>query len=251
VGREAHPLSICGGTELEQELWTIYEAQKVDLEIIENEKRRLLAPNLIQEMDREIGKSEEKIEKETEVVEELEKERKKKEKELDVDREKIKKFESRLYEVKTNKEYQALLKEIETVKQTNDKLEEEILVIMVKVEELRKDIETSAVWLKKRNKEVEVEKARLFKEIASTDEKIGQLKEQRNNLLSVVSDHLRSTYKMLVEKRNGVAVVNCKNDVCLGCYMNIPPQLYIEVTKNNKLIFCPSCNRILYFVEES
>jgi predicted nucleic acid-binding Zn-ribbon protein len=56
---------------------------------------------------------------------------------------------------------------------------------------------------------------------------------------------------MLISRRGGTAVVNVKNGVCLGCFMNIPPQLFIEVTKNNRLILCPSCNRIFYFTEES
>ena len=51
----------------------------------------------------------------------------------------------------------------------------------------------------------------------------------------------------LREKRNGIAVSTAKNGVCLGCFMNIPPQLFIEVTKNRQLIQCPSCGRILYF----
>jgi predicted nucleic acid-binding Zn-ribbon protein len=235
---------------LEQELKTIYEAQKINIQIIENERKLLLAPKKIEAMDKEIKGIKDKVEKEKGMIEELEKERKRKEKELDVEKEKIKKFESRLYEVKTNKEYQALLKEIEGAKETNDKTEEEIIIIMEKVEELKKDFESSLTHLKKREKESENEKNRLEKEINSMDKTIMDLKQSRDKLLSTVSDNIRATYNTLIEKRNGIAVVNVKNGVCFGCFMNIPPQLFIEVTKNRQLILCPSCNRIFYFIDE-
>jgi len=232
---------------VEQELSTIYEAQKIDLKIIEKERVLLSTPKKIKGMDDELKAKQLKVEKEKEVIEELEKERKKKEKELEVDKDKIKKLEAKLYEVKTNKEYQALLKEIEAVKGANDKIEEDILVLMDKVEDIKKDYNSSTSHLKVREKEIEAEKTKIEQDVQSMDKTIAELKTERDNLLSVVNEHLRSTYLMLREKRNGIAVSTAKNGVCLGCFMNIPPQLFIEVTKNRKLIQCPSCGRILYF----
>lgn len=234
---------------MEHELGTLYEAQKIELQIIEKETKRQTAPKKLQEMDEELKQLKERLEKEKVIFEELEKERRKKEKELEADKDKIKKIESKLYEVKTNKEYQALLKEIEAAKATNDKTEEDILTLMEKIEELKKDYESSQTKLQKRGKDIEVEKARLDTEVQSMDKIIGELKTQRDNLLSVVSNELRSKYDMLKVRRGGIAVTNVKNGVCLGCFMNIPPQLFIEVTKNKRLIQCPSCNRILYFAE--
>jgi len=221
------------------------------MQIIENEKKLISTPKKIEKMEHDIKAMSEKVSKEKEILEEFEKERKGKEKELELEKDKIKKFESRLYEVKTNKEYQALLKEIETAKQANDKQEEEIIEIMVKMEDLKKDIESTSKLLKEKQKVGEVEKKKLLNEIESIDKTITDLKQQRDNLLSVVDKTLRETYTILISRRDGMAVVNVKNGVCLGCFMNIPPQLFIEVTKNNRLIQCPSCNRIFYFTEES
>ncbi|MCX5811047.1 MAG: C4-type zinc ribbon domain-containing protein [Proteobacteria bacterium] len=235
---------------MEQELRTIYEAQQIDAQIAENERKMYSVPKIIEGLDNEIEEINNKIEKEKMIAQELEKERNKKEKALDFEKEKIKKFESKLNEIKTNKEYQALLKEIETAKEANDRTEEEVLVLMDKIEELKKDYETSEGYLKNRKIEVEKEKNRLKKEFDVIEKTIGGFKETRSKLLSVVSDNLRATYNTLIEKRGGTAVVNLKNGVCLGCYMNIPPQLFIEATKNRQLILCPSCNRIFYFLEE-
>jgi len=234
---------------VEQELGTLFEAQKIESQIIENEQKRLSAPRQLKAIEAELTEIIGKIEKEREIIEELEKERHKKEKELEVDKEKVKKLEAKLYDVKTNKEYQALLKEIEAVKETNDRTEEDVLVLMDKIEDLRKDLEASAALLKKREEETQTERVQIEKAMRSTDEVIAKLTVERDNLLSVVSDNLRSIYGILRERRGGVAVTNVKNGVCMGCHMNIPPQLFIEVTKNRQLIQCPSCNRILFFME--
>ena len=236
---------------MEQELKTIFEAQIIDMQIIENERKLVLTPKKIENMDHDIKAMQEKVDKEKEILEELEKERRKKEKELEGEKEKIKKFESKLREVKTNKEYQASLKEIETAKQTNDKEEEEIIEVMVQFEELKKDFQSTSKLLKEKEKTSEVEKKKLLSEMDSIEKTNNELKEQRDNLLSVIDKTLRETYNRLILNRGGMAVVNVKIGVCLGCFMNIPPQLFIEVTKNRTLILCPSCNRIFYFTEAS
>jgi predicted nucleic acid-binding Zn-ribbon protein len=235
---------------LEQQLKTIYEAQQICTRIRENEKKTLLAPVRIKEMDVAVERLRERVTRGKGVVEELEKERKKKEKELEADKEKIKKFESKLYEVKTNKEYQALLKEIESAKGINDKTEEEILVLMEKGEELKKDHEAAAKELVKLESEYGAERKRLEDELRSIDAVISGLKANRDSLLDLVDEDLKATYSTLIERRDGLAVVNVRNGVCLGCFMNIPPQLFIEATKNRQVILCPSCNRIFYFIDD-
>ena len=244
-----HPLNFFGGHKVELELGTLFEAQKIESAIMENEQKLLQAPIRLKQIEEELSGISQKIDKEKEIIEELEKERHKKEKELEVEKDKIKKLEMKLYDVKTNKEYQALLKEIEAAKEANDRTEEDVLVLMDKVEDLRKDNESSAVRLKTLEKESADEKARIEKEMESMDAVIAKLTAERDNLLSIVSNDLRNIYGILREKRGGIAVTNVRNGVCLGCHMNIPPQLYIEVTKNKKLIQCPSCNRILFFRE--
>ncbi len=234
---------------MEEELRTLFEAQKIDSQIAQWERKMVSAPGRLEELDTEIEGMREKIATEKVIVEELEKERKRKEKDLDAEKEKIKKLESRLYEVKTNKEYQALLKEIETLKVAGDKMEEDIIVLMDQVEGLKKDNHSTTTFLSTREKEVAGEKKVLNEEIESIGKSISELKTQREKLLSTVNADLRKTYETLRARRGGLAVVNVKEAVCMGCYMNIPPQYFIEVTKNLRLHTCPSCNRIFYFSE--
>jgi predicted nucleic acid-binding Zn-ribbon protein len=232
---------------LEQELRTLFEAQQVDSQIAQWERKMISAPNRLDELDKEMEEMRERIAREKELIDELEKERRRKEKELEAEKDKVKKLEARLYEVKTNKEYQALLKEIETLKVGSDKTEEDVILLMDQVEELRKDYQSATSLLSTREKEVDGERKGLRDEIQSIDRNIADLRQQRENLLSVVNTDLKKTYETLLERRGGLAVVNVKDAVCMGCFMNIPPQYFIEVTKNLKLNACPSCNRILFF----
>jgi len=234
-----------------EELETLCEMQKLDTQLIEHERKRAQAPKRLAEIEQDLQKAKDKVAKEKEIIEELDKERRRKEKELDTEKERIKKVQSKLYEIKTNKEYQAVLKETEAAQAANDKTEEEIILLLERIEELRKDYDTSLAYAKKRDKEVEAEKKELEKEMSSVESVVSKLKKERDALLSKIGGEAKARYKVLMEKRSGLAVVNVKNGVCLGCYMNIPPQLFIEVMKNARLITCPSCNRIFCYREES
>jgi uncharacterized protein len=244
------PLNFFGGTTLEQQLKTIYEAQQVCTQIIAQEKKILSAPRKIQEMEAAVAELVDRCARSKGVIDELEKERRQKEKEIEAEREKAKKSQVKLHEVKTNKEYQALLKEIEAGKDSNDKIEEEVLLLMEKIEELKKDLEGASKELKKKEAEAAAERVKLEAELRSVDAVVADLKKTRDTLLDMVDEELRTTYSTLLERREGLAVVNVKNGVCLGCFMNIPPQLFIEATKNRQMILCPSCNRIFYFIDE-
>jgi predicted nucleic acid-binding Zn-ribbon protein len=233
-----------------EELETLCEMQKLDTQLIENERKRTQAPKRLAELEQDLQKVKDKVTREKEIIDELDKERRRKEKELDAEKERIKKVQAKLYEIKTNKEYQAVLKETEAAQAANDKTEEEIILLLERIEELRKDYEASLSYVKKRDKEVEVEKKELEKEISSVESLVTELKKERDALLAKVSGAAKAHYKALMEKRSGLAVVNVRNGVCLGCYMNIPPQLFLEVTKNARLITCPSCNRIFCYREE-
>jgi hypothetical protein len=71
--------------------------------------------------------------------------------------------------------------------------------------------------------------------------------ERREVLTKQLESKLYKLYNTLKEKRQGVGVVSVKHETCQGCFVNVPPQMFIEVQKNNALIRCPNCNRILHW----
>jgi predicted nucleic acid-binding Zn-ribbon protein len=232
---------------LREQLELVWELQKIDLELKSIKEGRDRYPKEMKKLEEKQKIERERIQKEKEKVESLEKTRRQKEGHLNLEQEKIKRAEGRMSEVKTNKEYQALLSEIDAIKEANSRMEEEILQVMDEIDELKKD-------LLKREKEVgvilekiEVERKKLQEKI-SHDEKAWNEKMERREVLSKqIESKLLKLYNTLKEKRQGVGVVSAKNETCQGCFVNVPPQMFIEVQKNNTLIRCPNCNRILYW----
>ena len=235
---------------MKDQLEFLWELQKIDLDLKHIKEERERYPREIKKMDERMSIEKERLQTEKGKVDLLEKERREKERQLSSSQEKIKKTEGRMSEVKTNKEYQALLTEIETIKGGSSREEEEILQVLEEIDELKKD-------LSKREKEVavllekfEAEK-KVVQERMAQDEIVWKQQMERREVLSKqVESKLNKLYNTLKEKRQGVGVVNVRHETCQGCFVHIPPQMFIEVQKNNEIIRCPNCNRILYFEGE-
>jgi predicted nucleic acid-binding Zn-ribbon protein len=232
---------------LKKQLELLWELQKIDLALKKIKEESDRFPKEMKKLDERQNIEQEKIQKEREKVESLEKERRQKERDLGTEQEKIKRSEGKMFDVKTNKEYQALLGEIESIKEATSRGEEEILQILEEIDELKKD-------LLKREKEATTTLEKVEKEKKKIEEKMNQSnglwkdqKERRDVLSKQLESGLFKLYHVLKEKRQGVGVVNVKDETCQGCFVNIPPQMFIEVQKTNALIRCPNCNRILYW----
>jgi len=232
---------------LREQLELLWELQKIDLELrsIKEEKDRY--PKEIKKLDEKQKIEKERIQKEREKIESLEKTRRQKEGHLNVEQDKIKRAEGRMSEVKTNKEYQALLSEIDAIKEANSRMEEEILQVMDEVDELKKDLSKREKEMGGTLEKIEGERKKLHEKMAHGEKAWNEQVERREVLSKQIDSKLVKLYNTLKEKRQGVGVVSVKNETCQGCFVNVPPQMFIEVQKNNALIRCPHCNRILYW----
>jgi len=232
---------------LRDQLELLWEIQKIDLDLKHIKEERERYPKEIKKLDDKRNIEKEKIQKEKEKIEGLEKERRQKEGRLNLEQEKVKRTEGRMSEVKTNKEYQAILSEIEAIKEASSREEEEILGVLDEIDELKKDLSKRerevAVMLEK----IEAEKKMIQERMVRDDEVWKKQIERREALSKQLESKLHKLYNTLKEKRQGVGVVSVKHETCQGCFVNIPPQMFIEVQKNNALIRCPNCNRILYW----
>jgi predicted nucleic acid-binding Zn-ribbon protein len=232
---------------LRKQLELLWEIQNIDLELKSIREERDRYPQEIKKLDEKQKIEKEKIQKEKEKIESLEKTRRQKEGHLNLEQEKIKRTEGRMFEVKTNKEYKALLSEIDAIKEANNRMEEEVLQVLEEIDELKKD-------LSKREKEagvtvekIETERKKLQEKMVHDDQAWNEQMERREVLIQQIDPKLFKLYNTLREKRQEMGVVSVKNETCQGCFVNVPPQMFIEVQKNNTLIRCPNCNRILYW----
>jgi uncharacterized protein len=232
---------------LRAQLERLVALQIVDLKIQEMERVKEEIPQRIASLEEEFRKEEESVQAERTELEKLQKERPQKEKDLEEEIDRVKKAEARVFEIKTNKEYQAVLKEIDNAKKLNRQREEEILGILERLEDMQNHLGKGEKSLEARRREYQRQVAELKQKAASFDEEMAGEVRQREEQEKAIPQDLLSKYHMLLEKRQGVAVAQVINGVCQACNMNLRPQLYIELQKQDTLIACPNCNRILFW----
>jgi hypothetical protein len=232
---------------LRAQLERLVALQIVDLKIQEMERVKEEIPQRIASLEEEFRKEEESVQAERTELEKLQKERPQKEKDLEEEIDRVKKAEARVFEIKTNKEYQAVLKEIDNAKKLNRQREEEILGILERLEDMQNHLGKGEKSLEARRREYQRQVAELKQKAASFDEEMAGEVRQREEQEKAIPQDLLSKYHMLLEKRQGVAVARVINGACQACNMNLRPQLYIELQKQDTLIACPNCNRILFW----
>ncbi len=221
--------------------------QDIELRVQEMEREKNEIPQSIASLEEELRKDEDKLRAEKAEMEKLGKERRQKEQELEEETDKVKKVESRVFEIKTNKEYQAVLKEIESAKKLNRQREEEILEVLEKLEQGQKRIAGAEKELEGKRKEMERKVSALKQKEASYEQEMAGEVRQKEEKEKEIPAGLLSKYRMLAEKRQGIAVARVAHGACQACHMNIRPQLYIELQKQETLILCPNCSRILFW----
>jgi len=235
---------------LHPQISILVKLQNMDLSIEKVEGSREEYPQRIELMKAELEGRRKTTDAERDKLEALEKERRVKERGLEQEIEGIKKSEERLQTVKTNREYQAALKEIALAKELIGKNEEDILNILEELEVLRKELKEKEKNLNVTCREFERENKELTEKLKKFEKQLSTKKKSREKLLSEVDSEKLKMYENIKDRRQGIAVVSVKDGSCQGCYMDIPPQLYNEVQKGTDLIACPNCNRILYWTNK-
>jgi uncharacterized protein len=221
--------------------------QTLDIKIRGMQREKDEIPTRLAALEGEFKKEEEKVLGQKAELDRLLKDRRHKEKELEEEVERVKKAEARVFEIKTNKEYQAVLKEIEGAKKLNRQREEEILGILERFEELQKVARQGEKELEAKRKEYQQQLSELQERAAQFEQKMAAEVKKWDERQKGIPPDLLSKYRMLLEKRQGIAVAPVSNGVCQACHMNLRPQLYIELQKQQTLILCPNCSRILFW----
>ncbi len=150
-------------------------------------------------------------------------------------------------EVKTNKEYQAVLKEIDETKKDVVKSEDSVLELMDRIERLGGEVAELEKDLAERRRKLDKDKAILQREGEALKVRMDRLEGIRQLVRERVTPELLKKTDFLFLKQAGIAVSAVENGVCKVCHMNIPPQKFIELQRDEDLMQCPHCHRFLYW----
>jgi predicted nucleic acid-binding Zn-ribbon protein len=173
-----------------------------------------------------------------------------KEKDLEVAAAKRAKAEGRLYEVKTNKEYSAVLVEIEEIKQEKARVEEEILGLMETQERLNVDVRDAETRLTTREEQARKDEAVVREKLAAVERELTGVRAERESRARDLPHRLLSDYERILKARGGVAVARVTGAaVCGGCRVTIRPQAIQELRAASSLMVCESCGRYLYWAD--
>jgi len=232
---------------LDDKLTRILKIQSIDIRFDEIGKEKERIPKELEKRREEINSLNKTVEGGFTVLEGLKVERRKVEKELEEVEARHKKSKARLDEVKSNKEYQAVIKELEDIKALANEKEELVIQKMEDIEIQEAECGRNNEQLDKAQKEYR-EKEREFEEMTSEFEKeIDALTREKKELAQQFDDDLLGRYTRLRAHFRGRVVVPVRNAVCQGCNIGIPPQQYNMLMKGDSTQICPHCSRIIYW----
>ena len=226
-------------------LKVLYQLQSIDDQLDELEELRGDLPNSVRELEEKINLFKEDIKSKEKEQKESLKKRDSNEDEIERLKENQKKFKSQLYQVRNNKEYDALTKEIDHTEEQMKKLETENDGLADTSKTLTQEIEEIKLKLDELKKEL-IEKEADLKEIVKANAKEeSKLTGERKKLESEVKKPDISAYMRIRKAKRGKAVSTIKRSACSGCHNIVPSQRQLEIRRNNRLFFCEYCGRIL------
>jgi predicted nucleic acid-binding Zn-ribbon protein len=229
-------------------LQTLLELQRMDDELAEKGRRQQEIPQQLLSSDRAFDEASDKLESQKQSLQDAIMKQRALEKELQASTEQLNKKQGRKFEVKSNTEYKALLKEIKFTEQENSKIEDEILLLFDEIDSLGKSVKTQEQLILEKKEEIQREKERLEEEIGILQKDLDTLLQKRDAVCQGLEDDLIRQYEQIRKTRQGQAVVVVRSDVCPGCHLGVPPQTVNEVLQTGEVRNCPHCLRILYCV---
>jgi len=234
---------------VDAQLKTLIDLQGVDTRIAAHEAEAARLPKEIAAIHAEIETAKKDVDAGKARLDATKKDQRTREKDLEVVQAKRSKTEGRLYEVKTNKEYSAVLAEIEEIKQEKGRVEEEILVLMESQERLTADIKDAEARFKARETQGKQEEAALQEKLRAVEADLALVRTERAELARQLPAPVLADYDKLLKARGGLALAQVmKPNLCGGCRMTVTPQRLQELRAQSALLPCESCGRYLYWL---
>jgi predicted nucleic acid-binding Zn-ribbon protein len=230
-----------------KQLEHLIQLQQIDSKIRAIQRTIEDVPGKITEVESPLQVSQNVLNRIKQQYDAFEKKKREKERALEDINDKINKLKMRTGEIKTNKEYQALLKEIKTVEDDRSSIEDDILSAMEDADTLGKQIKTEEQNYRVNKEKVEALKKDIENEKSETEKELLTVQGIREKVIEAVDSEVYDQYFMLLEICGGLAVIEVKDEICQGCNMNIPPQLFVELKKNEEIYNCPHCRRIIFY----
>ncbi|MBE0500802.1 MAG: hypothetical protein IBX47_05105 [Desulfuromonadales bacterium] len=231
---------------MQETLKILKELQALDQELNEKRYGRQKLAGEQAEIHSELTRIQAMVDQLKANVAELDAQRRDLSQDLIIEEGNVTKAEGRLPTIKTQREYVAVLKEVDTAKKMNKDIQDKIAALDLQIANLNNDRQEKEDELAQIKVEVKERQNEIAAALDTTDKILGEGDGRRDDFLARIPASVRRRYEILRDKRAGVAVVEARQETCYGCNMNLPPQLFNRLYTTDEILTCPHCNRMLY-----
>jgi len=225
----------------------IIDLQRLDTEIHNASLVLEGIPRLVQDVDKKIQAASKLVADAKDKMAHNQKKRRDLENEVKDMKVQIGKYKRQLNEVKSNKEYTALLREIEETQHKVDTLEEAIIAEMLAADDVEEEIKAALHRQGVEEDSLKKEKLVLDEKMKQTEARFAALGKEREALLPRIPREQLKLYEAIYQKKGGSALSPVTGDFCAMCHMRVRPQMLNEIRDKVKVILCENCGRILYW----
>lgn len=228
------------------ELLIALQQRETDIDRIDIELSKL--PAKLKEIETVLNDFEVLLEERKTALSELKKNYRSHDAEIQQHHVRIQKRDVQLHAVKTNKDYQAILKEISEIKALISGIEDRTLAILDNIDTAEVELREAQDEFAAEQEKIREKQAIMESEAKANTERRRALIDERDHLAGLIDPELNKLYQASRSLAGKPAVVEVRTSVCLGCNMNIPPQMYNELHRGNTLRNCPHCHRLIYVI---
>ena len=236
---------------LKSQINSLAELQKIDSEIYMLKEEKAAKPQELKVLEDSFEEKKKNVADAEKKSLDLQKQKKDRELELSSKEESAKKLQTQLYSLKTNKEYQAMLLQIEKTKADASVVEDQTLAILDQIDKVKLEVQEEKKKLQEEEKKFQGEKKKVEYRVKEIDDRLAQLDAQRKQVMPNIAPKILSQYERILKNRDGLAMAAVENNSCAGCNMLVPPQVINLIRMYERLITCEICNRILYIKEDN
>jgi hypothetical protein len=228
------------------DLTLVVRLQVIDNRITELEQEISALPKHVREIERKLDSHKRKLEADRAALTANQSDRKRFEQEVQVHQQKISKLKDQMLDAKTNEQYRAFMKEIEYCEAEVRKAEDRILDMMGESEPLEKNVKAAEVALKAEQAQVDGEKREVEQRTGEDKKALEVLQAERKSVVEGITPGVYADYQRIRKARGGIAVAEAVDGRCSCCHMALRLQYYQDLKKNDQVMPCESCRRILY-----
>jgi predicted nucleic acid-binding Zn-ribbon protein len=229
----------------------LIELQEIDSRFENLQLQKGDLPMIIEESELDLHEKKDQLNEAEQKIKQGELDRRLFQQEIDASKVKLAKYEEQLYQVQTNKEYDAISLEIDSKKVEINEFENKILQSLEEEEELKGIQSDLSDNIKKIESQLAEYKKELNEILEHTISAETQLNHEREKIVRGIDPRFLKRYEKIRKAKNGLSVVAIKKGSCGGCYSSIPPQRTVQIRELDKLYTCEHCGRILVWSDNS